>query len=124
MWGDRGQTSKCSHRAYSENNAGRSYLAPGPADRVSGCAVVVHANLFFLSTLENLLPHPLCPVAFVTLEKQVENNLSRCWGKYITDTCTWVSIATLGSSGERRGLQVHSNPWDDSGWTSLIQQLV
>ena len=48
MWGNKGHPSKCSHRDYCGNNQGRSYLAPGPADRASGCAVAVHASFLSL----------------------------------------------------------------------------
>lgn len=74
-------------------------MAPDPAEMASACAVAVHGN-FFLSTLESLLLHPSRPVAFQSLEKQVENNLSRSWGKHFTDLCTWFGIATLGISGD------------------------
>lgn len=57
------------------------------SDRASGCAAAVHANYYFLlpSNTEILLPHPSWPLAFLSLEKQVETNVSRSWGKHFGD---------------------------------------
>ena len=67
--------------------------------------------IFLLSNKETLLPHPSRPLAFLSLEKQVENNVSRSLGKHFRVICPcvwlcqlWVLWGSQGSPGPLRYL--------------------
>ena len=52
------------------------------------CCFVCVCVCVCLSTMKiHLLPHPSWPVAFLSVEKQVENNLPRSSGKHCADLC-------------------------------------